>query len=210
MFFSILQAVMLAGAVSADALLASFAYGSQKIRVPAGAVLVISLICSGVLGLTFFLGARLGEWMPDQAAAWFSFAILFSLGLIRIFDSGLKNWIRHRGDCGGQVNFSAFNLKFILQVYADPKTADADGSRTLSPTEAAALALALSLDGIAAGLGAGLSGAGALLTVGIAFGLTVAAVAIGCRLGGRLAARLTADISWISGGLLLLLAVLQL
>ena len=210
MLFSILQAVILAGAVSVDALLAAFAYGSQKIRVPAGAVLVVSLICSGVLGLTLLLGERLGQWMPDYLAAWFSFSILFGLGLIRVFDSGLKNWIRHRGDGGGQVKFSAFNLKFILQVYADPKTADADGSRTLSSAEAAALALALSLDGIAAGLGAGLLGAGILLTVSAAFCLTAAAVAVGCRLGGKLAARLTADVSWISGGLLILLALLQL
>jgi len=146
----------------------------------------------------------------DQLAAALSFAILFGLGLLRIFDSGLKNWIRRRGDLGGQIKFSAFNLKFILQIYIDPGTADADGSRTLSPAEAAALALALSLDGIAAGLGAGLFGAGALLTVGVTFGLTMAAVAVGCRLGGRLATRLTADISWLSGVLLILLAVLQL
>ncbi|MCL2563878.1 MAG: manganese efflux pump [Oscillospiraceae bacterium] len=210
MFFSVFQAIILASALSVDALLASFAYGSQKIRIPVGSLLVISLICSGVLGLTLLLGGVMGEWMDDSLAAMFSFMILFGLGVIRVCDSSLKNWIRRRGDLGGQIKFSAFNLRFILQVYADPKTADADGSRTLSLPEAAALAIALSLDGIAAGLGAGLLGAGALLTVGVTFGLTVCAVAVGCRLGGRLAARVTADVSWVSGALLMLLAVLQL
>jgi len=210
MLFSMLQALILAAAISADALVASFAYGSQKIRIPARSLCIISLICSGVLGLTLLLGARIGDWIDDQLAATLSFAILFGLGILRIFDSGLKNWIRRRGEAGGEIKFSAFNLKFILQVYADPKVADVDGSRTLSPFEATVLALALSLDGIAVGLGAGLMGAGALLTVGVTFLLTVTAVALGCRLGGRLAGRFTADISWVSGGLLILLAALQL
>ncbi|MCL2589096.1 MAG: sporulation membrane protein YtaF [Oscillospiraceae bacterium] len=210
MFFSILQAALLAGAVSIDALAASFAYGSQKIRIPLRSLIIISLICSGVLGVTLLLGAQMGEWIDDSLAAVLSFTILFGLGLLRVCDSGLKNWIRRRGDTGGQIKFSAFNLKFILQIYADPKAADADGSRVLSLGEAAVLALALSLDGIAAGLGAGLSGAGAWLVTGMTFGLTVLAVALGCRLGGRLAERLRVDLSWISGGLLILLAILQL
>ena len=206
----ILQAMLLASAVSIDALLASFAYGSQKIRIPAGSLLIISLICSAVLGLTLFLGGVLAGWIDDGLASMLSFTILFGLGILRIFDSGLKNWLRRRGDLGGQIKFSVLNLKFILKVYIDPKTADIDGSRTLSPAEAAALALALSLDGVAAGLGAGLFGAGALLTVGTTFGLTAAAVAAGCRLGSRLTARFTTDVSWLSGVLLILLAVLQL
>ena len=210
MFFSILQAVLLAAALSVDALAASFAYGSQKLRIPVGSMLVISLVCSAVLGLTLLLGTQMGEWMSDSLAAALSFTILFGLGILRVFDSGLKNWIRRRGAPGGQIQFSAFRLNFILRVYADPKTADFDGSRTLSLSEATALAAALSLDGVAAGLGAGLFGAGALLAVGVTFALTLLAVAAGCRLGSRLATRLTADISWISGALLILLAVLQL
>ena len=200
----------MASALSVDALLASFAYGSQKIRIPLGSVLVISLICSAVLGVTLFLGALAGGLIDDSLATVLSFTILFGLGLLRIFDSGLKNWIRRRGDLGGQIQFSLFSLRFILQVYLDPKAADIDASRRLSPAEATALALALSLDGIAAGLGAGLFGAGAFLTTGMTFGLTTAAVTAGCRLGGRFAARLTADVSWVSGVLLILLAVLQL
>ena len=209
-FLPIFEALILASALSADALLASFAYGSQKIRIPVGSLFLICLICSALLGVGLFLGAAAGEWMDDRLAAILSFTILFGLGVLRIFDSWLKNALRRRRGLGGQVKFSLFNLKFILKVYIDPKTADMDGSRTLSLTEASALALALSLDGLAAGLGAGLFGAGIPLTLGMTFLLTLAAVAAGCKLGGRLADRLTADISWLSGGLLILLALLQL
>ena len=208
--FPILEATLLAAALSVDALLASFAYGSQKIKIPAGSVCIISLICGGVLGLTLFLGTQAAALISDGLAAGLSFAILFGLGLLRVCDSSLKNWIRRSADRQGQIKFSLFHLKFILSVYADPKTADVDDSRSLSIKEAGALSVALSLDSIAAGLGAGLTGMGIPLSVGAIVLLTILSVLCGGRLGGKLAEKLKGDISWLSGGLLILLAVLQL
>ena len=207
--FPILEVLILALAISIDALVASFAYGSQKMKISIGATLIIGLISGGLLGITLFLGERMGGLMPDWLAGLISFSILFGLGTLRIFDSWLKNYIRRRGS-GGEIKFSAFRLTFILQIYADPETADTDGSRTLSPGEALSLGIALSLDGIAAGLGAGLLGAPPLLSAGFAALLTILAIVCGGKLGGKLARVLTRDISWISGGLLILLAVLQI
>ena len=208
--FPVLESLILAIALSVDALLASFAYGSQRIKIPLRSILVISLICSGMLALALFLGAQAAALIPAGLAPGLSFTILFGLGLLRIFDSSLKNWIRKKGDHQGQIKFSLLHLKFILNVYADAKRADADNSRTLSTAEAAALSVALSLDGIAAGLGAGLTGAGIALSMGMVFLLTIASVVTGCGLGKRLSQKLTADISWVSGALLILLAILQL
>jgi len=209
-FFLSLEAILLAVALSVDALLAAFAYGSQNIKIPTGSLVVLGLVCSGILGVTLHLGTQIGGFLGEGTAAGISFAILFGLGLFRIFDSWFKHWLRKRGSTGGQIKFSAFRLNFILQVYVDPEAADRDHSRTLSAGEAAALAIALSLDGIAAGLGAGLVGAAVGLTVGATFLFTIAAVALGCKLGVRVAGRMQTDISWISGGLLILLAVLQM
>ena len=50
-----------------------------------------------------------------------------------------------------------FDLNFVLTVYADAEKADADQSKTLSAGEALTLALALSVDGFAAGFGWGLT-----------------------------------------------------
>ena len=208
--FPVLEALILAAALSIDALIASFAYGSQKIKVPLGSVLLISLICSGMLGFTLLLGAQAAAFISEGLATGISFAILFGLGLLRVCDSSLKNWIQRNELLKGEIKFSLFHFKFILKVYADPKWADVDGSRTLSLKEAAALSVALSLDSIAAGLGVGLSGAGALLSLGLLFLLTVAAIGTGCGLGGKFANKLDTDISWVSGSLLILLAVLQL
>lgn len=208
--FLLFQAFLLASALSVDALLASFAYGSRSIRIPVRSLLLISFICSGVLGLTLLLGSQMAGFFNAGVAAWLSFGILFVLGVIRIFDSWLKSWLRRCGTSGGKIKLRMFRLKFILQVYIEPEAADADGSRTLSIGEATALAIALSLDAMAAGLGIGLSGAEVLPVTVIKFFMTIAAVFLGCKLGGRLATKTNKDLSWLSGGLLILLAVLQI
>ena len=208
--FPIVEALILAAALSVDALIASFAYGSQKIKVPLPSVLVISLICSAMLGLTLFLGGQAAAVISEGLAVGISFSILFGLGLLRVCDSSLKNWIRKSEARQGQIKFSLFHFKFILKIYADPKWADVDKSRILSIKEAAALSVALSLDGVAAGLGVGLTGGGAFLSLGLLFLLTIAAIGSGCKLGGKFAHKLDTDISWVSGSLLILLAVLQI
>ena len=200
----------MASALSVDALFASFAYGSRKIRIPVRSLLLISFLCSGVLGLTLFLGVRMAAFIDEGVAAWLSFGILFCLGMGRIFDSWLKAWIRKRGPSNSEIRLRVFHLKFILQVYIDPPAADVDGSRSLSVGEAGALAIALSLDAVAAGLGIGLGGANVLPVTIIKFFMTMVAVFVGCKLGGKLAAKVQKDLSWLSGGLLILLAVLQI
>ncbi len=52
--------------------------------------------------------------------------------------------------------FRALHFQFFLSVYADPCKADADASKSLSVPESVCLALAMSLDGVAAGFGAAL------------------------------------------------------
>lgn len=205
-----LGAMILALALSIDAFVASVSYGSQNISIPKRSLLVIAFVCSGFLGISLLVGTWLGGFLDDSITAYISFSILFALGVFRIFDSLLKRWIRTLGGSGKEISFSAFRLRVILQIYADPKQADMDGSRTLSLGEAGVLAVALSLDSLAVGLGAGLLGGGALLSVGLTFLLTIFAIGGGCRFGGKLAAMFSKDISWVSGGLLILLAFFQL
>lgn len=207
----VFSALLLAAAVSVDAFLACFAYGSQNIRIAPRAGLIISLVCSAIFAAALFLGAQIALFVDTRVLDGLSFLILFGVGLVRICDSSLKHWIKRNENLQGQINFSVFNLKFILQVYADPESADIDASRTLSPREAFALAVALSLDGIAVGIGAGLGGVGGMiLSVALTFVMTVLAVYLGCKLGTRFARKFRMDLAWLSGGLLILLAVLRL
>lgn len=207
---SFTEAFILAIALSIDAFLAAFAYGGQKIKVPALSVATISLISALVLLLSLKVGGIFAPNISQSAAHSISFAVLIFLGLIRIFDSYLKKFIKRRQGRQKTLEFSALDLKFILNVYADPQAADIDKSLTLSVRESAALSIALSLDSIAAGVGAGIAGTSIILSFVLFIILTVAAVKGGCLLGNKIAGKLPFDISWISGAMLIVLAFIKL
>ena len=206
---AVLPALLLALASSVDAFAASFSYGTARIAVPRASLLAVSAICASTLALSHLVGGILAPFLPEGVTHWLSVLILAALGLCKLFDSSLKRWIRKRQGGKREIRFSALRHHFILQIYADPQEADADDSRVLSPREAAALAAALSLDGLAAGFGSGLAGGGAILIFMLAFAATAGAVAGGCRLGRRVARRTEKDLSWAGGALLLLLALVR-
>ena len=208
-FFSLLgQALLLVLALSLDSFVAGIAYGAGGIKIPKLSLLTLGGVSTSVLTLSLLAGELLGPLFPAEAVHIVCFLLLFSLGVFKLFDGVLKSAIRARGSC--RFSFSALNLNFILQVYAEPERADADHGGTLSPKEAFALALALSLDGLAAGFGASLSGGGVFETALLSLPLSCAAVAVGELLGRRMHRKGKIDLTPLSGVLLILLALLKL
>ena len=211
-WFFLLKSLLLAAALSVDAFAASFAYGADRIRIPPLSGLVVAGVCTGVLAFSLTAGQLIAPLLPEGFPKTAGFICLFILGGIKLFDSGLKAVARRISSSCREVRFRLFSLRFILQIYGDCIKADQDCSRRLSAGEAAALAAALSLDGLAAGFGAGmhLAGLGALLqTLLISLLTTLAAVGLGSLLGRRLAQKLSFDVSWVSGAMLILLAFLK-
>ena len=138
-------------ALSLDALAAGLSYGTKKIAVPPSCLAVISAICSGMLCVSLLFGGWIHPYIPPTVAKFICFGILFAMGLCKLFDSVIKGAIRKRPNIS--LKISAFQLHFVLQIYADAEAADADHSHSLSIWEAAYLSVALSLDGMAAGFG---------------------------------------------------------
>ena len=208
--FTLLSALTLVTALSMDAMVAGFAYGADRISIPLRSTLVITVICTTVLGGSLLAGRLLSPLFSPSFTKACCFIILFLLGLVKLFDSSLKTYIMARAGFSRKLSFSLFHLQFILSVYADPKEADLDRSRTLSATEAASLAFALSLDGLAVGFGAGLASfpVGLVLLLNLLFG--IAAILLGAWLGRRFCGHCSYDLSWLSGALLILLAILKL
>ena len=137
------------------------------------------------------------------------FAILLILGTEKLCDSAIKAYIRSGRQVQKKVSFSFLNLNFILRVYADPKKADVDASKTLSPAEAASLAVALSLDGLAVGLGAAMHAINGIQVLVLSLAIGAAAVMGGSILGNRLSRKSSVNLSWLSGILLIALAFLK-
>lgn len=207
---ALFEALLIVTALSMDAFVSSFAYGAGKIKIPLSSLLVINLICSGTLALALLFGGVVSLWLPKAFTSAICILLLLTLGITKIFDSALKTLIRKHSTFQKKIQFSLFHMGFILKIYANPEEADRDHSHTLSPSEAAFLALALSLDSLAVGFGAGLSHTGPLLVFALSLLVGILAVRLGCYLGNRVSSKTNFDLSWVSGALLIILAILKL
>ena len=202
--------LVLALVLSLDAFVCAFAYGSERIKLPMLSVFVITAVCAAVLATAGWVGIWAMTFLPQWLEPVLSFAILFALGVTRLLDGFVKRMIKRRVDFSRQLNFRAFNLRFILQLYADPARADVDSSKTISSGEAVALALAVSLDSVAVGLSAAFAGINMLYLVLAAFVATAAALILGCTIGERISRSLPFDVSTGGGAVLIILAFARL
>lgn len=204
------EAFFFALALSADAFFAGLSYGGSGIRIPAVSTWILSGAGGIILGVFLAFGSILRPFFPARIAAWVCFLVLFALGMSKILDGAAKSLIRkHRKLCSCW-NFSIFHLRFVLTLYADPERADLDCSKSLSPKEAAALALSLSLDSVAAGLGAAIGNIRISAAIILSVILNAAAILAGQRMGERLFSRLPDWFSGISGMILIILAILRI
>jgi Predicted membrane protein len=193
-----------------DAFVSSFAYGTNKIKIPFKSVAVIAIVCSSFLAASIFLASFLNSFISEEITRILAFSILFLLGLAKFFDSTIKLYIKRHNQLNKELKFSVFNLQFMLNVYANPEQADINASKTLSPKEAVYLAIALSVDGLAVGFGAGLVAVNHLLVILFAFVADTIALTLGCRVGNKVVEKTVLNLSWLSGIVLIGLAFLKL
>lgn len=181
--------LILVTALSVDTFAAGFVYGVNGVKVPGGSVWILT----GVSGILFvgalFAGGAAGKLLPEILTRTGGFLFLLILGIRKLAEpSG------HR----------------------EAERADRNRDRQVSPAEAAVLGCMLSADGLAAGVGAGfLSEKIDFFQVGM-FGLVssvtagIAAFLLGKWCGRSLASCFQVNLCWVSGVLLLLLAVMKL
>jgi len=84
MFESIFLAVLLAGAISIDAMMCAFGYGSAQKKISLPKIVVISLFGALFLGVSLFFGYILSSVISEDLTIVISMAILIALGLYRI------------------------------------------------------------------------------------------------------------------------------
>lgn len=209
-FAILLQTIFFVIALCLDSFAAAFAYGTNKIKIPFASASVISIICSAILGISLLIGTLIRDILPGNLPVIICFCMLFILGLVKLFDSIIKGYIRKNEKIHKQLCFSIFSLKFILNIYANPEIADKDHSRVLSIKEAVYLSVAMSLDGLVAGIGAALKEINIFLAVSISLIIVFISIVSGCFLGNKLAKKTPLDFSWLGGVILIILAFLKL
>lgn len=201
----LLNEIFLAVIVSLDTYLAAAAYCNSGIKIPLLSMSVISLISAAVLGISLEFSDLIGRFVPSEICHICGTVIITAIGIITIFKSIVRSITRHLSE-KGEVSVRSGKYGIVMKLYLDETTADFDNSKTLSAAEAAALALASSLDSAATGLSSGFYGINPVIAFVSAFAAGFAAIALGNVTGKKLSS-LHHDFSWVGGILLILFAV---
>lgn len=198
------QELLLICALCLDTLLTALSYGISKIRIPLHSGLIISGVGAGMLLFSLLCSNTISLWIPADWCRYGGSFILAALGggtICRSISARIHHHtIPEQRDCASQ----------FLAICLDAEAADTDHSKHISPKEAIFLAIALSLDSLAGGFGAGLGALQPIRTSLLCFLAGSGAIFLGQKLGKRLMTKKTGDYSWISGVMLLLLALLQM
>lgn len=204
-----LESILLVLSLCVDACVASFAYGTNKIKIPIKSNLILTAISTLFLMLALGVGCLIKDFLPANLASLICFIILFLLGFMRLFEGLLKNYLNKKALSPNNIEVMLFNFKLVLNVYADVTLADLDHSKSLSAKEALYLGIALSLDSLVVGLGAALSPISFVQVTIFSILFHFIAIILGCFLGSKCAEKIDVDLSWLSGVILIILALLK-
>lgn len=205
-----IESLLLVSSVCIDAFVASIAYGTNKIKIPVISALIINIIGSFTLGFSLFFGGFIKNFLPGKLPIYISFLVLIFIGIYRLFEGIFKNYIRKRNYLDKHLTLKIFDINIILQIYADEIKADLDKSKILTAKEALYLAFALSFDSIAVGFGSSLVGGGYILAIILCFIIGLATVILGQFLGRKFSEKSPLNLSWLSGLILIILAITKL
>ncbi|AGF55245.1 putative sporulation protein YtaF [Clostridium saccharoperbutylacetonicum] len=204
-----LESLLLVSSLCIDSFVASIAYGTSKIHIPHISKIIINLVCTITLACSLLIGSILKSFLPSNLPVILGFFLLMLLGIYRLFESIFKSYISKYSRSDKPLTFKIFDFKFILQVYADEIKADFDNSKSLNIKESFYLGLALSLDSLAVGIGSSLCNVNYFEVLVLCFIIGLIAVSFGSFLGKKFAQKLNLNLSWLSGALLILLAILR-
>jgi len=205
-----LQSLLLVLSICLDTFLASIAYGTEKIKIPLSSSIIINLVCSSFLGISLLLSNILNDFITIGIANILSFLLLLSIGVYRIFEVFFKKYIRKFSNKNTPLTFKVFDFKFVLQIYADEIKADYDKSKLLTAKEAFYLSVALSLDSLAVGFSSGLVYVNYIQVIVLCFLVGMICIILGSYLGRYFTNIININLSWISGVLLIILAILRI
>ena len=205
-----LESLLLVSSICIDSFVASIAYGTSKIRIPPLSIIIINLICTITFACSLFMGSILKSILPGKIPMLLGFLLLMIIGIYRLFEYIFKSYISKYSKSDKPLTFKIFDFQFVLQVYANEIIADFDNSKCLNVKESFYLAMALSLDSLAVGFGSSLCSINYLEVLILCFIIGILCVSMGVFIGRKFAQKLPFELSWLSGLLLILLAILRI
>ena len=204
-----LISLLLVSSLCIDSFVASIAYGTSKIRIPTLSKILINLVCTITLACSLFIGSIFKSFLPGNLPTILGFLLLMAIGIYRLFEYIFKAYISKCSKSNSPLTFKMFDFQFILQVYADEIKADFDNSKCLNVKESFYLALALSLDSLAVGFSSSLCNLNYIEVLILCFVIGMLCVSLGVFLGRKFAQKIHFELSWLSGLLLIILAIIR-
>ena len=194
-------------AVTLDSLTAGLTYGTRKVRILPLSYLI--LICIPALFITAAnqLGTLLACLLPPQVLPWISFLLLFLLGISKIIDSLIRRLAAKHPSLTRNWGCKIKQINIIFTIYLSPEYANGEDLQILSAKEALLLSLALSLDSILVGMAFTTDAVSWVFLFLLAVLFNLLFFLIGYLAGHILCHLFHVDLSWLSGLLLLLLAL---
>jgi putative sporulation protein YtaF len=198
--------IILSVIISIDIFLAAAAYRSCGIEIPVSSTIVINAIGAFFLGISLIFSRLLGIIIPENICGICGFVILTAMGILTVFKSLIRNLVRRLSE-RGELSLHPGSSGIVVKLYLDDTAADFDSSKILSPKEAAALAIAASLDSVSIGLGVGYEINPAISAI-FAFIAGSLAILLGSLTGKKIAS-LNRDFSWIGGAALIIFGIFE-
>ena len=204
------ETILLVLTLSLDAFVASLAYGSKKIKIPFMSIIIINIVCSFLLTISIFGGSIIKKILPGNTAIMISFTILMLLGIYYLFEGIIKAYLEKKLDKTRKIKLKLFDIWFIVDIYVDETKADCNHSNDLDYKEAVYLAVALSLDSLAVGFGSALGNINYINIIILSLIVGIFSIWTGLLIGEKIAKKSKANLSWLTGIILIILASLKL
>lgn len=202
-----LESLFIVVAICIDSLAIGIAYGMKKIKIPIKSLLLINTVCTGVLSVAMFLGNVLKNILPGRLPTIISFLILLFIGIYFLLE-GIVNYFVSKNKRKFEIKFS--NIKIIIDVVVDCTKADMNESGDIDLMEAFYLGMALSLDSLGIGFGTAMGSINYIQILVLSFIFNMIIILIGLKLGEKLVSKSKMGFSWISGLILIFLALCKL
>lgn len=194
-----IKTLLLVAAVSMDGFAAAVGMGSAGIRIPFRSAVIISFTGTLFLSVSVALAGTARLAVPETVCSAVSFILLIALGIFNLFRNFFKEMIVGSGDRKNNPAMLLF----------DGTAADKDNSKSISAKEAAVLSIALSADSAVTGISAGLGNISLPLLSAMTFAAGLASMLIGRKLGSIAAKAFDADLGWLCGVVLIILAFIK-
>lgn len=157
--------ILLAVALSIDALGIGVSYSLRGIQIPIGAKIIIAMLSVLFTFIAVLLGKSIVYMFPPYISKFIGIAILLFMGLW-IISQGIKKDEKKETEILKEdtiINIIIKSLGITIKVIRNPLSCDFDKSAKIDPFEAIYMGIALSIDSIGVGIGSAIAGVNSLI-----------------------------------------------